>query len=94
MSRTGAGAKLTARVTPTADHAGYIARFRFRVLQDAVVEALPTYWRRRADTFDLVGTSACDEIATACRHHADLLEQDGLPSVVLAELVDELDEAA
>jgi len=74
--------------------AGYVDRFRRRVLQDAMTESLPAYWVRRAATFAAVGTSACDEIATACRHHADLLEQDGLAADVLAELVDELDRAA
>lgn len=72
---------------------GYVDHFRRRVMQDALVEALPEYWRRRADTFDLVGNNRCDEIATACRHHADLIEQDGLPAAMLVELVAELDRA-
>ncbi len=76
------------------DHAGYVDHFRLRVLQDAMTEALPGYWRRRGDTFAAVGTTACDEIARACRSHAALIERDGLPGDVLAELADELDEAA
>ncbi len=73
---------------------GYVDHFRQRVLQDAIAEALPAYWRRRADTFTQVGTPACDDIARACRSHAQLIEQAGLPADVLAELVDELDRAA
>jgi len=52
----------------------YVDRFRQDVLADAFAEALPAHWRRRADTFAAVGTAACDEVATACRHHADFLE--------------------
>jgi len=73
---------------------GYVDRFRQRVLQDAIVEAVPAYWRRRATVFDQVGTPACDDIATACRRHANLVEQTGLAADVLVELVDELDRAA
>lgn len=29
----------------------YIERFTHRVIQDALTEALPIYWRRRADQF-------------------------------------------
>jgi len=78
-------------VDQATDHVGYVGHFRRRVMQDALVESLPGYWRRRADTFDQVGTSACDDIATACRRHADLVEQTGLPADVLAELAAELD---
>ena len=73
---------------------GYVDHFRQRVLQDAIAEALPGYWRRRADTFAAVRNNRCDEVATACRRHAALIERTGLAADVLAELVDELDEAA
>lgn len=50
----------------------YVANFRYRVLVDAIVEATSAYWLRRAETFEAVGTHACDEIARACRNRASL----------------------
>lgn len=55
------------------DLAAYVEHFRARVLQDALNEALPSYWLRRAETFAAVGNTACDEIATACRAKAEFL---------------------
>ena len=46
--------------------------FRRRVLEDALNEACSTYWLRRADDFNVVGTPEADEIAEACRHRAEL----------------------
>lgn len=55
------------------------------VLLDALNEATPVYWRRRAAAFAAVGTAACDEVALACRRHADVLAAD---PVDVSELVD------
>lgn len=52
------------------DRAEYIAHFQRRVVQDAIAEALPSYWERRAETFANVGTANCDEIARACLNAA------------------------
>ena len=49
-----------------------VEHFRRRVLEDALNEACSAYWLRRADDFNVVGTPDCDEIATACRHRAEL----------------------
>ena len=49
-----------------------VEHFRRRVLQDALNEACAAYWIRRAEDFEKVGTSACDEVAKACRHRAEL----------------------
>lgn len=51
----------------------YVEHFRARVLQDALNEALPHYWMRRAEQFAAVGTPTCDEIASACRAKAEFL---------------------
>jgi hypothetical protein len=51
----------------------YIEHFRARVLQDALNEALPSYWNRRAEAFAAVGTPECDVIASACRAKARFL---------------------
>lgn len=53
----------------------HVEQFSRRVLQDALAEALPAYWLRRAEVFDQVGTAAADEIALACRRHAELLAE-------------------
>jgi hypothetical protein len=53
-----------------ADLDDYVRHFRERVMQDALTEATAHYWRRRAATFDAVGTPDCDEIAKACRARA------------------------
>lgn len=47
-----------------------IDHFRERVLQDALVEATATYWRRRAEEFRAVGNPTCDAIAEACENRA------------------------
>jgi hypothetical protein len=49
-----------------------VEHFRHRVLQDALSEATSSYWLKRATDFAAVGTPACDEIAQACRHRAEL----------------------
>jgi hypothetical protein len=49
-----------------------VEHFQRRVLEDALNEACSAYWLRRADDFAKVGTPACDEIAQACRHRAEL----------------------
>lgn len=56
----------------------HLANFHHRVLADALLEATSSYWLRRADTFDTVGTPACDDIALACRRHAELIADTGL----------------
>ncbi|HET7386140.1 MAG TPA: hypothetical protein VFJ19_05670 [Nocardioidaceae bacterium] len=53
--------------------AAYTEHFRARVLQDALNEATPRYWRRRAEQFAAVGNARCDEVARACRNHAEFL---------------------
>jgi len=71
-------------VDPAPVPMSYLDHFRARVLQDALAEALPVHWRRRAEQFGAVGNAACDEVATACRSHAEFLEQHPID---LAELV-------
>lgn len=61
---------------------GHVVR---RVLLDAIAEARPHYWQRRAADFRTVGTPTCDAIATACERHVELLAADP-PDV--SELVD------
>lgn len=63
-----------------------LAHFQARVVQDAIAEATATHWRRRAATFDRVGTERCDEIAIACRNHATIASVD-----VEAELEDQVE---
>ena len=57
------------------------------VLLDALNEATPVYWRRRAATFAAVGTPGCDETALACERHADLLAADPADVSELVDLV-------
>lgn len=57
------------------DLAAYVEHFRARVLQDAINEALPTYWERRERDFEFVGNARCDEVATACRNKAEVLRR-------------------
>lgn len=45
----------------------------FRAIRDALLEATPEYWERRAKTFEAVGTEDADATAYACRCHAWLL---------------------
>jgi hypothetical protein len=54
-----------------------VEHFRRRVLEDALNEACSAYCLRRAAAFAKVGTPACDEIALACRHKAELSLVDG-----------------
>jgi hypothetical protein len=49
-----------------------IEHFQRRVLEDGLSQACSSYWLRRAGEFARVGTAACDEIAEACRHKAEL----------------------
>lgn len=52
------------------------ARILSRAIEDALTEALPAYWRRRADVLAAVGTSWADAAALACRRHAALLDAE------------------
>lgn len=61
-----------------------------RCVQQAVEEALPTYWLARAERLEQVGTAWADAAAIACRRHAWLLAQ-GLPAAMEAELTEALD---
>lgn len=61
-----------------------------RFLQQMLTEALPEYWERRSKTFAEVGTPECDEIALACRNHADLIRRYGPDPDVLAVVDDVL----
>lgn len=74
--------------SPTRTTTAYLDHFRVRVVQDALSEALPAYWRRRAEVFAAVGNPGCDEVAVACRRHSDLLAEDpvDLSDVIAAEL--------
>lgn len=72
----------------------YIANFQRRVLQDALLEATATYWRRRADTFAAVGNPRCDEVAQACRNHAELVRMVGLDAEAEALIAREITQAA
>jgi hypothetical protein len=49
-----------------------VEHFNRRCLQAALNAACSSYWLRRAEDFAKVGTPACDEIAQACRHKAEL----------------------
>lgn len=69
-----------------------IDHFRCRVLQDALAEALPAYWQRRAVTLQAVGTEPAAAAALACRRHAWLLEREGIPGHMLHELLLALEE--
>ena len=51
-----------------------LEHFAGRILQDALTKATAGYWLRRADQFAAVGNPDCDEIATACRNHARLVD--------------------
>lgn len=72
--------------------AKFVEHFRARVLQDALAEALPAYWLRRAETFAAVGNARCDEIAQACRNHAAFLVDN--PMIPEAEIAAAVREAA
>ncbi|UYM05460.1 hypothetical protein [Solicola gregarius] len=61
-----------------ADRDAYVANFQRRVIQSALTDASVWYYRRRAATFNAVGTTECDEIATACSNHAAFIERYGL----------------
>lgn len=74
------------------DLAAYVEHFRARVLQDALSEAMPAYWSRRAEQFAAVGTPRCDEIATACRNAAAFTAM--FPVVSEAEITTAIREAA
>lgn len=65
--------------TPLDQH---LAHFQWRVLQDALTEATSAYWLRRADTFAAVGNHRCDQVALACRRHAQLITEIGLDDAV------------
>lgn len=68
-----------------------VAQSLFRALQQALLEALPAYWCRRAEVFERVGSASADSAAVACRRHAWLLAQ-GLSPDLAAELDDYLAE--
>lgn len=61
-----------------------------RFLQQMLTEAMPEYWERRANTFAEVDTPECDEIALACRNHAELIRRYGPGPDVLAMVDDAL----
>lgn len=73
---------------------GDIDHFRCRVLQNALTEALPAYWRRRAATLQAVGTEGASAASLACRRHAWLLEREGVPEHMLHELLQALEDTA
>lgn len=66
----------------------HLEHFRRRVLYDALLEATSTYWLRRAETFTQVGNARCDEIAQACRNHAELLKTTGLDTEATTVIAD------
>ena len=69
------------------DLAGYVDHVRARVLQDALTEAMRSYWLRRADSFASVGTRRCDAIALACRRHAEIVQFQDV--AILDDLLEE-----
>lgn len=80
--------------TPTADQLirQHLEHFRRRVLTDALAQATSRYWHHRARQFAQVGNPTCDEIAAACRHHAQLLTDTGLDAAAQAVIDDILHE--
>lgn len=75
----------------------HLTHFRRRVIEDALQEATSTYWQRRADTFDTVGTPSADATALACRRHAQLMRETGLDTEaqhVLDEILDRIGRGA
>lgn len=68
-----------------------LKRILFRWLQQQVIESLPSYWERRARTFDAVGSPSGDETAQACRNKAQILRWYGPDPDVAAELEEILD---
>lgn len=74
---------------PTPDDlADYLDNFARRVLQDALNEATRSYWLRRAETFDAVGTPTADATARACRARADLAPLEDLDAALWNALRD------
>lgn len=71
---------------------GFVDHFRARVLQDALNEALPAYWLKRADTFAAVGNPACNATAETCRRHAEFLTAN--PVYLTETIADEIRGAA
>jgi hypothetical protein len=71
----------------------HITHFQTRILQDALAEALPSYWTMRAETFRSVGTPECNQIAQNCLHHAQLLAEQ-LPDYMADEIQTVLNEVA
>ena len=47
-------------IVPALDPVGYVDHFRARVLQDALTEAMRSYWLRRADAFEAAMHKAGD----------------------------------
>ncbi|WIY81777.1 hypothetical protein [Propionimicrobium sp. PCR01-08-3] len=66
-------------------------RLSLSVLVDALREAMPAYWLRRAEQLESIGTPFADGAAAECRRHAWLLAQ--MSSAEVAEFFD-LEEAA
>ena len=59
-----------------------------RAVQQALAEALPSYWLTRAERLEQVGTEWADGAAVACRRHAWILATEGLPPDLVAEVHD------
>lgn len=67
----------------------------FRAIRQALLEAMPEYWERRARDFDFVGTDDAKLTADTCRRHAWLLRTNGdMTDVVDNTMVDVLGEVA
>lgn len=81
---------MSPRPTASAQLADYVANFCRRILADALLEATSAYWLRRAATFATVGNPRCDEVAEACRNHAELLRMVGLDDDAEAIIADAL----
>lgn len=56
----------------------HLRHFQHRSLQQALLEGTTAYWERRAEQFDTVGNTRCDQVALNCRRHAQLLTETGL----------------
>ena len=63
-----------------------------RSAQQAMVEALPTYFLRRAEELEQVGKVWADRTALACRRKAWIMATSGPSPDLVAEVDDVLDE--
>lgn len=68
-----------------------VAQMARRSAQQAISEALPMYWTRRAEEMEKVGTAWADGAAVACRRKAWISATCGPSPDLVAEVDDVLD---